>query len=573
MPSVPMSLIRAKISSACRSISSVSASTYQEPPSGSATLIDPGLLHDHLLGAQRDLGRLGAGQRQHLVERVGVQRVGAAEHRGQRLDRRPDDVVVRLLRGQRDAGGLGVEAQPLRLLGRRAVDVAQPAGPDPAGGAELRDLLEEVQVRVEEEATARGRTARRPARGTAPAPRRRTRRPACTPAPARRSSRPRGCGSRTPRSACSAGISAAQYSIRSPIRRRCGSGANSHSFCAMYSLKMSVCSVPLSVAEVDALPLGGDQVHAEHRHGGAADRHRRWSSPSGMPSKSTSMSAAESIATPQCPTSPSAARVVGVAAHQRRHVEGDRQPAAALGQDHLVALVGLLGVAEAGELPDGPGPAAVAGGVQPAGERELPGPADPLEARARRPPRRRRPVDRLDRPPESVVKSASRLRARVVPLLPALRPSAIVAGRPSGVALPPRAPEDPSTRERTAPWRREVSRLARRARRHDPSGQRRCACGPAVGPGGLSYVPSPTSESTAVTSARQVLDRPITLSGTFSVTSTPRSRTRCDERPRPGGQTSAGPRRPRSALAGARRAREPALRTEARTRATSPPRS
>ena len=28
-------------------------------------------------------------------------------------------------------------------------------------------------------------------------------------------------------------------------------------------------------------------------------------SPSGMPSKSTSMSAAESIATPQCPTSPS----------------------------------------------------------------------------------------------------------------------------------------------------------------------------------------------------------------------------------------------------------------------------
>ena len=40
----------------------------------------------------------------------------------------------------------------------------------------------------------------------------------------------------------------AQYSIRSPIRRRCGSGGNSHSFWAMYSLKMSVCSVPSSLA-------------------------------------------------------------------------------------------------------------------------------------------------------------------------------------------------------------------------------------------------------------------------------------------------------------------------------------
>ena len=115
-----------------------------------------GLLHQHLLGAQGDLGRLVGGQRQRLVQRVGVQRVGAAEHRGQRLDRGADDVVDRLLRGQRDPGGLGVEPQPQRLLVGRAVDVAQPAGPDPPGGAELGDLLEEVDVRVEEEATGPG---------------------------------------------------------------------------------------------------------------------------------------------------------------------------------------------------------------------------------------------------------------------------------------------------------------------------------------------------------------------------------------------------------------------------------
>ena len=69
-----------------------------------------------------------------------------------------------------------------------------------------------------------------------------------------------------------------------------------------------------------------------------------------------------------------ALRVVGVAAHQRRHVEGHREPAAAAVEDHLVALVGLLRVAEAGELADRPGAAAVAGGVEPAGERELAGP-------------------------------------------------------------------------------------------------------------------------------------------------------------------------------------------------------
>src|SRR5690606_17428523 len=64
------------------------------------------------------------------------------------------------------------------------------------------------------------------------------------------------------------------------------------------------------------------------------------------------------------------------------------------GQDHLVPLVGLPGVAEPGELADGPGAAAVAGGVQSAGVGELPRPADPLE------PGHlgalRRPVDRVD---------------------------------------------------------------------------------------------------------------------------------------------------------------------------------
>src|ERR1022692_429770 len=111
---------------------------------------DAGLLHDHLLGAQRDLRGLLAGQREYLVQRVGVQRVRAAEHRRERLDSGPDHVVVWLLRSEGYPGCLGVESQPLSALGARAVHVAYPPRPDPAGGAELGDLLEEVDMRIEE---------------------------------------------------------------------------------------------------------------------------------------------------------------------------------------------------------------------------------------------------------------------------------------------------------------------------------------------------------------------------------------------------------------------------------------
>ena len=108
-----------------------------------------------------------------------------------------------------------------------------------------------------------------------------------------------------------------------------------------------------------------------------------------------------------------AARVVGVAAHQGRHVEGHAQPAPAPAEDHLVALVGLLGVAEPGELPDRPGPPAVAGGVEPTRVGELPGPLGVLGA-----------VGRLDLHPGEggeVGVAHPRLECLVVPLLPALR--------------------------------------------------------------------------------------------------------------------------------------------------------
>src|SRR5690606_5084332 len=108
------------------------------------------LVREDLLGAERDADGLLGGQRERLVHGVGVQRLRAAEHRGERLVGDAHDVVLRLLRDQADAGGLRVRAQAPGLLALRAVDVAHAARPDAAGGAELGDLLEEVVVDVEE---------------------------------------------------------------------------------------------------------------------------------------------------------------------------------------------------------------------------------------------------------------------------------------------------------------------------------------------------------------------------------------------------------------------------------------
>ena len=63
--------------------------------------------------------------------------------------------------------------------------------------------------------------------------------------------------------------------------------------------------------------------------------------------------------------------MVGVVAHQGREIERDREPGLSALEQELVALVGVLGGAEAGELAHGPEPAAVHRGVDAAGEREL----------------------------------------------------------------------------------------------------------------------------------------------------------------------------------------------------------
>jgi hypothetical protein len=80
-----------------------------------------------------------------------VQRLRAAEHRGHRLVGDAHHVVDRLLRRERHARGLRVEAHHHRARVLGAVLVAQPPRPDAPRRAQLGDLLEEVVVDVPEE--------------------------------------------------------------------------------------------------------------------------------------------------------------------------------------------------------------------------------------------------------------------------------------------------------------------------------------------------------------------------------------------------------------------------------------
>ena len=70
-----------------------------------------GFFRDDLLGAQRDQCRLVGRQCQRLIVSISMQTLCAAENTGQRLNRNPNDVVERLLHGQRNSRGLRVETK------------------------------------------------------------------------------------------------------------------------------------------------------------------------------------------------------------------------------------------------------------------------------------------------------------------------------------------------------------------------------------------------------------------------------------------------------------------------------
>ena len=140
------------------------------------------------------------------------------------------------------------------------------------------------------------------------------------------------------------------------------------------------------------------------------------------------------------------ARMVGVVAHQRRHVERGAQPGLPVVEQVAEALVGLLRRPEPRELPHRPQPAPVHARVHAARERKLAREPDPLRRAAG-------PASVYSArigSPESVVKRRRALRRRGIALRPGLEILSLVRDRHrhdsnrSQVRSPPRAPTQPA---------------------------------------------------------------------------------------------------------------------------------
>ena len=148
-----------------------------------------------------------------------------------------------------------------------------------------------------------------------------------------------------------------------------GSGGKIHSFCAMYSLRMSVWIVPRSSVARDALLLADADVEREQHRRRRVDRHRGRDLAE-RDAREERLHVRERVDRDALAADlAERARVIGVVAHQRRHVERGREAGLAVLEQVAEALVRLLGGAEAGELAHRPEPAAVHRRVDAARER------------------------------------------------------------------------------------------------------------------------------------------------------------------------------------------------------------
>src|SRR6266508_1069652 len=97
------------------------------------------------------------------------------------------------------------------------------------------------------------------------------------------------------------GTSRVQYSIESTTRRMEGSGGKMYSFWAMNSFRMSFCRVPLTCENGTPCCSATARYMQSRTAAGELIVIDVETPASGIPSNSVSMSASESIATPQWP--------------------------------------------------------------------------------------------------------------------------------------------------------------------------------------------------------------------------------------------------------------------------------
>ena len=142
-----------------------------------------------------------------------------------------------------------------------------------------------------------------------------------------------------------------------------------YSFCAMYSLRMSVWIVPRSSLAGTPCCSPTHDVEREQDRRRRVDRHRRRDLAERDPVEERLHVGERVDRDALAADLAERARVVRVVAHQRRHVERRREPGLAVLEQVAEALVRLLRRAEARELAHRPELAAVHRGVDAARER------------------------------------------------------------------------------------------------------------------------------------------------------------------------------------------------------------
>ena len=295
-----------------------------------------------------------------------MERLRAPEHGRHRLHGDADDVVVRLARGERAPGGLRVEAELQRAGIRRPEALAHDVRPQPARGAELRDFLDQVVVRGEEEReplaepvdVEPGR-----ARGLDVGDRvgdrerdllHRRRAGLADVIPADRDRVPLGQLALAPRE--DVGDDAQR------VTRRVDVGAARDVL-----LQDVVLDRARERADRGALPLRDGDVEREQDDRRRVDRHRRRDAieRDAVEERGHVLDRVDGDA--DAADFAGGERVIRVVAHLRGQIEGDAQPAHALRQQVAVPRIRFGGGAEARVLPHRPEAAAVHRGLEAAG--------------------------------------------------------------------------------------------------------------------------------------------------------------------------------------------------------------
>ena len=375
----------AKISSAWRSISSVSSSTNHDPPRGSATCTTP------------DSSAITCCVRRARRAACSVGSASASSKASVcRLCVPPSTPASASMatRTRFTSGCWAVRDTPAVCVWKRswverpsvgAVTVAHPMGPDAAGGTVLGDLLEEVAVGIEEEAQPRGELVDRHAR---------------------RHGRldvgePVGQGEGQllgRRRACFTDVVARDRDRVPPWHLRRAEphdvGHQAHRgprrehvlLLRLVLLQDVVLQRARQPGPLDPGTVGHADVHGQEGRRGRVDRHRRRDATEVDVGEEPLHVGLRVHGHPGPADLAPGQGVVGVAPEERGHVEGRRQPVTTGPQQFLEALVGVGRRPESGELAHRPETRAVHGGVRPPGVGEL-----------SRELRLVRPVDRLER--------------------------------------------------------------------------------------------------------------------------------------------------------------------------------